>query len=271
MVRSPGVFDSIAGLDCSDPDPQHPAGASIGRALRLIQQNVGGALPGVGTMSIYGGMRYTNAVFAEDEAGLPQGWQSVAAERAGMSSDTSAVTVYVSTGASNIVRRGVGKEEAMEEAEQGLRRVASYLKSDCVHYAHGWAKGTPGALLVPRPVAMQLSALGWDSKQKLREYLFDQTKISAQEVRESGMRQWIEAAGDLETQASVALDPWPITRTPEQILIVVAGGAHPTHNFWMQAMSPAVISRRIELPARFDQLIAEAEIEIGPSGDACLI
>ena len=260
-----------AGFGLLGPDPQHPAGASIGRALRLLQQNVGGALPGVGTMSIYGGMRYTNAVFAEDEAGLPRGWPAVATEQAGVPIGANAVTVYVSTGASNIVRRGVGKEAAMEEAEQGLQRVASYLKSNCVHYAHGWNKGTPGALLIPRPVAMQLAALGWDSKQKVREYLFERSKISAREIRESGMRQWIEAAGDLETQRSVELDPWPITRRPEQILIAVAGGAHPTHNFWMQAMSPAVVTRAIDLPMRFEQLIAEAELELGPSGQSCVV
>ena len=63
------------GLRLLGPDPQQPAGASIGRALRLLQQNVGGALPGVGTMAIFGAMRYTNAVFAEDEDGLPPGWQ----------------------------------------------------------------------------------------------------------------------------------------------------------------------------------------------------
>ena len=36
-----------SGFGLLGPDPQHPAGASIGRAMRLIQQNVGGALPGV--------------------------------------------------------------------------------------------------------------------------------------------------------------------------------------------------------------------------------
>ena len=29
-----------SGFGCLGPDPQHPAGASIGRALRLLQQNV---------------------------------------------------------------------------------------------------------------------------------------------------------------------------------------------------------------------------------------
>ena len=69
-----------SGFGLLGPDPQHPAGASIGRALRLIQQNVGGAFPGVGTMAIFGGMRYTNVVIAEDEDGLPHGWDPVSVD-----------------------------------------------------------------------------------------------------------------------------------------------------------------------------------------------
>ncbi|MDP1717675.1 MAG: hypothetical protein Q8L40_06330, partial [Burkholderiales bacterium] len=61
-----------SGFGCLGPDPQRPAGASIGRALRLMQQNLGGALPGTGTMANYGGVRATNVVFAEDEDGLPR-------------------------------------------------------------------------------------------------------------------------------------------------------------------------------------------------------
>ena len=72
-----------SGFGCLGPDPQRPAGASIGRALRLMQQNVGGARPGVGTMANYGGLRYTNVVFAEDEDNLPAGWPAHATDRHG--------------------------------------------------------------------------------------------------------------------------------------------------------------------------------------------
>ncbi|MCB1739165.1 MAG: hypothetical protein KDK91_02265 [Gammaproteobacteria bacterium] len=260
-----------SGFGLLGPDPQHPAGASIGRALRLLQQNVGGALPGVGTMAIFGGMRYTNAVFAEDEEGLPEGWSSVGSERLSLAPGQSMVTVYVGTSASNIVRRGVGKEAPMEEALQSLQRVASYLGSACVHYTHGWAHGTPGALLIPRPVAMQLRNLGWESKQSIKDFLFEHSKLPADLVRDSGLKQWIEASNDPDTLASADDDPWSITRRAEQILIVVAGGAHPTHNFWMQAMSPAVISRPIQTPGRWQSLVDEADAELGPGGEMCVI
>jgi hypothetical protein len=246
-----------AGFGLLGPDPQHPAGASIGRALRLLLQNVGGALPGTGTMAMFGGMRYTNAVFAEDEDGLPAGWEPVCREHFDLPRGSNAVTVYVATGASNIMRRGVGKETPEEEGEQSLRRVAGYLRSPSPHYTHGWAHGTPGALLMSRVVARQLAGLGW-TKAAIKRFLWEQARLSNTEVRATGMLQWIQAAPDPETVASADMDPWPITRTPEQIILCVAGGYHPTHNFWMQAYAPKVAGSQIILPAAWDTLLAEA-------------
>ena len=34
-------------------------------------------------MAMFGGMRYTNAVFAEDEEGLPEGWEPVSHQQFG--------------------------------------------------------------------------------------------------------------------------------------------------------------------------------------------
>ena len=259
-----------SGFGLLGPDPQHPAGASIGRALRLLQQNVGGALPGVGTMSIFGGMRYTNAVFAEDEAGLPDDWDTVARTQFGFENGENAVTVVVATGASNIVRRGVGKETAAVEAEQGLRRVASYLGSSNPHYTWGHAEGTPGVLLMPRVVARQMNNLGWD-KARIKKFLWENSKIPWAEVEESGLKQWIEAAPHPDTVASSGEDPWAICRKPEQLILTVAGGEHPTHNFWMQAASAQIAGRKIGLPENWDALINTADDELGPRGEMCVI
>ena len=260
-----------AGFGLLGPDPRHPAGASIGRAIRLLLQNVGGALPGVGTMSMYGGMRYTNAVFAEDEDLLPAGWSTVAEDHFGIARGSNAVTVFVATGASNIVRRGVGKEAPDEEAQQSLARVASYLRSPSAHYAASWARGTPGALLMSQTVARQLDGLGW-GKQRIKQFLWQASRIPGAQVRETGLYQWIQAAPDAQTIASADLDPWPISRTPEQLILCVAGGHHPTHNFWMQAMTPQVTGGTIELPAQWDMLIARGDEELGAcEGGVCAI
>ena len=259
-----------SGFGLLGPDPQHPAGASIGRAIRLLQQNAGGALPGVGTMAMFGGMRYTNAVFAEDEEGLPEGWSPLCTTQWGLPAGTNSVTVFVGTSATNILRRGVGKEEPDEEAVQGLLRVAGYLGSPSPHYAGGWAHGTPGGLLMSRVVAQQLAGLGWTQK-KIKDFIWEKSKIPADKVREFGMYQWIEQADDEESIASKELDPWPITRTPEQIIMAVAGGHHPTHNYWMQSWSRNVAGGEIHLPAGWDALIAEAEEDLGAGGEHCTI
>lgn len=257
-----------SGFGLLGPDPQYPAGAGIGRALRLLLQNVGGALPGTGTMAMFGGMRYTNAVFAEDEAGLPEGWEPVCTNHFGMPRGRNAVSVYVATGASNILRRGVGKETPEEEGLQSLYRVAGYLRSPSPHYAHGWAHGTPGALLMSRVVARQLAGLGW-TKETIKRFLWEHASFSQADIHQTGMVQWIRQANDPETVASADMDPWPITRSSEQIILCVAGGYHPTHNFWMQAYAPKVAGREIALPAGWDALIAEADVALGACGDAC--
>jgi hypothetical protein len=255
-----------AGFGLLGPDPQHPAGASIGRALRFILQNVGGALPGTGTMAMFGGMRYTNAVFAEDEDGLPGGWEPVCSDHLNLPRGSNAVTVYVATGVSNIMRRGVGKETPEEEGVQSLHRVAGYLRSPSPHYTHGWAHGTPGALLMSRVVARQLAGLGWN-KATIKRFLWEQSRLPHAEVRATGMLQWIQAAPAQETVASADMDPWPITRVPEHIILCVAGGYHPTHNCWMQAYAPKVAGTTIPLPAAWDTLLAEAEAALGPRAD----
>jgi hypothetical protein len=114
---------------CLGPDPQRPAGGSIGRALRLMQQNLGGALPGVGAMAMWGAMRYTNAVFAEDEKNLPAGWLPHATERHGYEPGTNSISLLWATGVTNIRRRSVRKQTPEVDALQGMYRMAEYLRS----------------------------------------------------------------------------------------------------------------------------------------------
>jgi hypothetical protein len=259
-----------SGFGCLGPDPQHPAGASIGRALRQMQQNLGGALPGVGTMSPWGPMRYTNAVFAEDEEGLPEGWLPHGAERHGFAPGTNSISFYWATGASNIMRRSAKKETMAEDVLQGLHRMAGYLAAPSVHYVMGYENGTPGAVLLTRVVARYLATTGWTQKQ-VRQFLWENARIPLDEVRRSGLMQWIKLRGGPVSHASANIDPWPICASPDNIITVVAGGGHPTHAFWMQAMAEAVIGREIKLPAGFKALLNEADKDLGCGADVCMI
>jgi hypothetical protein len=146
-----------SGFGLLGPDPQRPAGASIGRALRLLQQNVGGALPGVGTMAIFGAMRYTNAVFAEDEAALPEGWLPHATERHDFAPDSNAISLVFASGATNVRRRGAKKESPEEDVQNGLWRMADFMRAPNLAVLAGYEKGTPGVMMISPVVAKMMA------------------------------------------------------------------------------------------------------------------
>ncbi len=246
-----------SGFGCLGPDPERPAGASIGRALRLLQQNVGGARPGVGTMANYGGLRYTNVVFAEDEANLPAGWPPHATERHGFAPGRNAISLAFANGAVNIRRRGAKKETPEEDALQGMHRMADFMRVPNLAGLAGYARGTPGVLMIPGVVAQAMVGLGW-TKRSMRDFLWEHSRIPANDLRRAGGPAWIEIDASPATRATVGLDPWPITASPDNFILVVAGGGHPTNSYWLQGYSPGVVGREIAIPEHFERLLAEA-------------
>jgi hypothetical protein len=252
-----------SGFGCLGPDPQRPAGASIGRALRLLQQNLGGALPGIGTMANYGGMRYTNVVFAEDEASLPPGWAPHGTERHGFAAGRSSISLAFANGVTNIRRRGAKKETPEEDALQGMHRMADFMRVPNMPGLAGYDRGTPGILMLPGVVAQAMRALGW-TKASMRDFFWEHSRIPAEQLRRGGCPAWIEIDASKVVRDSIALDPWPITASADNFVIVVAGGGHPTNSYWLQGYSPGVVGRPIDLPPAFEHLLAQAERDLGP-------
>jgi hypothetical protein len=255
---------------CLGPDPQRPAGASIGRALRLMQQNLGGAVPGVGAMAMWGAMRYTNVVFGEDEDNLPAGWLSHAAERHQFEAGTNSISFVWATGVTNIRRRSVNKETPEKDALYGMHRMADYLRSPNLGCLIGYSEGTPGILMLSPVVAKAMAALGW-TKRSIREFLWEHAKIPAEELRRDGIDAWIEADRDPVVRDSAKLPQWPHSARPDNLILLVAGGGHPTNSYWMEGYSPHVVGRRISVPKNFPQLLEQADRDIGCGSEACLI
>lgn len=255
---------------CLGPDPQRPAGASIGRALHLMQQNLGGALPGIGTMANYGLMRYTNIVLAEDDQGLPSGWLPHATERHGFATGTNALSLVFVNGVTNIRRRGARKETPEEEALQGMHRMADFMRTPNVANLVGYEKGTPGILMIPKIVALTMTGLGW-TKSSMREFLWEHSRIPQVQLKRSGASSWIEVDASPKALESRNLDPWPICAGPDQLVIICAGGEHPTNSCWLQGYCPQVIGREICLPDEFDRLLVEADRDLGCGSETCLI
>lgn len=256
-----------AGFGCLSPDPQRSAGASIGRAIRLLLMSAGGAVPGLGTMSGFGGPgRYTGLVFAEDEEGLPEGWEPLSVER-GFARGSNTVTLHAVNGTMNCSSGTLcpvpGAPEVREPLLDGYAAFMQTTKQMYFGTYTGaiWYNGSPGVLLINRGRAAKLADAGW-TKEAVKEYLWQVSKIPDS----PNLRQQIESAvtNGMLDEKDVEY-PFPITRTPEQIMIVMAGAWTTGNGYWMPAgIAPNDLTdAEIEVPAKWDALIDQALEELG--------
>ncbi len=251
-----------SGYGCLGPSPIYPAGGPLGRALRLLLMNLGGAIPGRVSMSLYGGpARYTGLVFAEDEECLPPGWEPLNVER-GFPLGTNTATVLPCSGTTE-VWRGAAQEE--KEALKTIDNFASYMKvPNGSHFGQVYnPDGAPGILLIGNVAAEGFSKLGW-SKEKVKELLWENTKFPETEWLRETLQKW----GDTKNLAvkDYVQYPMPIAVAPKNIMIVVAGGKQSGHSYWLQVhggtFGPA--TREIKLPHNWEELLKKAEEDLGP-------
>ncbi|MBI2957482.1 MAG: hypothetical protein HYY32_01445 [Chloroflexi bacterium] len=249
-----------SGYGCLGPDPSHPAGASIGRAMRLMQQDVGGAVPGSGTMATFGGpARYANVVFAEDEDGLPADWEPLSVER-GFRAGSNIATVHALASATNISTTQASTEDvALQTLDKFVRIMGADYGNVFTHYSE---KSVPGIALVPREIARGLSANGW-SKGKVKAYLWENTKVPLAAVKSDTLL--YRRASDTMKAFAGPDGAWPLAAGPDNMMLVVAGGEQSGHCYWMRVgcCPIAPVSKRIALPANWAQLLDKAEEDLG--------
>ncbi len=90
IVNGPGAQELGMNGGHNAFGPGTHSNATIGRAIRLILLNIGGAIPGLGDMSTFGGPNKYSYCVAENEAGNP--WEPLHVER-GFPKDATCVTV----------------------------------------------------------------------------------------------------------------------------------------------------------------------------------
>jgi hypothetical protein len=254
-----------SGYGCLGPDPQRPAGASIGRATRLILQNLGGGLPGIGSMAIHGGAnKYTNLVFAEDEAGVPSTWDSLSVSR-GYPAGSNTVTCYAVEGTVNISgAAGIPPDD--ETARRLLSQLAGFIgvpSSRYPSYGGRYPNYIPGIVLYPRGTAQGLADVGW-SKEQVQTFLWENAMVPWDMIERTKTAESIE--GFVAEGILTVGEPVPITQDPKNIMIVVAGGLQSGHAYWMQGGNGVhgAEDAEIELPANWEELLGQAEEDLGP-------
>jgi len=210
------------------------ANATLGRALRLLLRNVGGALPGEMDRTTHGQPGRVSFCCAENAALSP--WESFHQER-GFDQSESVVSVVAVEGTMNM-------NSHSKDALELLRIFAlTMIHPPSNEYTHG---GEPFLLLSPEHAHILASA--GMSKTDVKSHLWEMSKMPAHYMGQRDFER-LQVSRKAELGVVGPDDRIPITTRPEDIQLVVAGGAG-THTVYMPCFGNSrAVSERFELRA----------------------
>lgn len=194
--------------------PGHQANATIGRALRFAQVNIGGAIPGLGDMSTFGSPAKYTYCAAENEQASP--WEPLHVER-GCPPEASAVTVFSAEGPHN-----VNDHESLT-AEGILKTIAGTVAITGANNI--WFDGEILVIFGPEHAAT-VAKEGY-TKKDVKQYIFEHARLPlsafSRENLERRLRQWPVFEGKF---AEAGMDARvPMAKHPEEVVIAVVGGS----------------------------------------------
>ncbi len=193
--------------------PGSMANATMGRAVRLILWNIGGAVAGAADRSTQGAPSKFSFCIAENSDASP--WGPFVTER-GLPSDADAVTVFGGEPPHNI-----------NDHEHGDAQGILHIAADVLRTLGGnpwfiaWHGRKQVMLILGPEHAASIAGSGW-SRSQVREFLHRATSRRRDELARGGMygmRDWPAELNALPPDALIPLVPHP-----DDILVLVAGG-----------------------------------------------
>jgi hypothetical protein len=218
-----------SGLNCLGQGNR--ANATLGRALRLVLQNIGGALPGQMDRATHGQPGKYTFCCAENEPANP--WEPLHVE-CGFSGDESVVTVVGAAGTLNL-------NSHSKDAADLLRAIALslvYPTSNDYHFA-----GAPWVILSPEHA--EVLKHGGLSKDDVKRGIWEQSKMEAGRFARKDYDR-AKHTREKELGGFSANTPVPIAPTPAEIGILVAGGPG-THSVYVPTFGQTrAVSRKVK-------------------------
>jgi len=242
IVNGPVIKDLNInyGFDALGPGWQSSPNAAIGRAVRMVINNIGGAWPGTISLSGIGQPGKYNLCIAENEEASP--WAPLNVE-SGFRRGTSIVTAIRAESAYNVYGRGLAE----------LANVMGTLGS---RMSARRGTGSVAVLLGPY-TAKELAAKGW-TKLMVKNYLWEHGRIplsvwAEQSDYDGLIPEWAKRHAE---RGSI-----PVVAQPQDIVLFVAGSGLPIpqHVYfptWVQNPGPGRVTREIKLPANWKELIS---------------
>jgi hypothetical protein len=205
LINGPirGQLDINSGTGCLGPGWR--ANSTIGRALRLILNNIGGALPGIYSKATFSSPLRYSYLCGENEEANP--WTPFHVEH-GFLADESTVTVFRAANYCNISGgEGVGPEEI-------LRQIATNMPP-----LYGGGGGDGLLLLLGLNHTRSLHSAGL-SKRDIQQRIFELARVPVEYFSRTFVaREQAAGRGDSKTI-------WR-ARCPEEVYVIVAGGEGP--------------------------------------------
>jgi len=188
------------------------ANATVGRAVRLVVNNIAGGIPGVYDRATFGQPGKYSFCIAENERLNP--WEPLHVER-GFPRETSTVTLFGGAGPHNIA------DITSTTAIGILCTIAggmSALGSNNITLG-----GEPLLVLGPE-FAQKISAEGF-SKKDVKRFLFENARAPLTCME--GLQRYNARRRSLRDEIRDVLSPFTIASKPEDIIVMVAGGSGP--------------------------------------------
>jgi len=178
------------------------ANATVGRAIRLIQRNIGGSYPGTTCKATLGWPGKYTLCIAENEEASP--WEPLHVER-GFDAKTSTVTAISADGS---VR---ASDLDSTKAEGILTNFAQRMAGPA----------GPEAIMVICPEHAKIIAGDGFSKKDVKKFVWERAHWVFKDLPEESFQQRVKRRPDLNITRDSVLH---VVDTPEDILVVVAGG-----------------------------------------------
>lgn len=208
------------------------ANATLGRALRLILQNIGGALPGEMDRATHGQPGKFSFCCAENEAQNP--WEPLHVER-GFQPNQSTVTVIGAAGTHNMNTHA-------KDADDLLKVIADTMAFPTSN--DYWVNGEPWIIISPEHAEVLSS--GGLSKADVKQRLWEQSKMRAGRMAKMEIMRTRNARKD-ELGTITETTMLPIAKDASGVGIVVAGGPG-THSVYVASFGDTrAVTREVVL------------------------
>ena len=193
------------------------ANATIGRAMRLILQNIGGALPGEMDRATHGQPGKFTFCCAENEDASP--WEPLHVER-GYAREASTVTVV---GAEGTMNMNTHSKEAMELVRMFTETLQHPPSNEYVHGGEPW--------IIIAPEHAEIFKRGGLSKADVKRHLWERSKMRASRLSTKDLERARDSRaaefGDVTPETDLT-----ICEGPENVMLIVAGGPG-THSVYV--------------------------------------